>query len=171
MKRLVAVCLALVMVGALLGVGVKKSSPNFGYPDGKPGQNDVQEIVIHHWGPESSSFQGTEGWLCNPASEVSAHYVVSGKTVHCLMPLENAAWHSGVQWHNMHSIGIECNPRCSQQDMETVAELIAQLWQRYGKIIRVVGHCDVVSTDCPGRWYEKIDELTAMAMNIYEQAS
>lgn len=171
MKRLAAICLLLVMTGALLGVGVKKSSPNFGYPDGKPGQNEIQEIVIHHWGPDASTFTGTEGWLCNPASEVSAHYVVSGTTVHRLMPLENAAWHSGVRWHNMHSVGIECDPRCSRQDMETVAALIAEIWQENGGTTPIIGHCDVAATECPGRWYERIDELTEMAQAIYDRAA
>ena len=166
LKRIMAAALALVLVGGLAGFAPQRTSPNYGYPVGKPGQNDVKEIVIHHWGSDASSFEGTESWLCNPASQVSAHYVVSGTKIHCIVDPANAAWHSGVRWHNMHSIGIECNPRCSRQDMETVAGLIAELWEKYGRELPVICHSDVTSTECPGRWGEKLDVLVEMAREM-----
>ena len=168
MKRFIAMFLSAVILIMLMGYTEKKMSPNYGYPDGTPGQNDVQEIVIHHWGSDEATFAGSEGWLCNPASQVSAHYVVSGDQAHCILDPKNAGWHCGNKWHNMHSIGIECNPRCSNEDMETVAHLIADIWRSQGKKIKVIGHKDIVPTDCPGRWYEKLDVLYDMAEEIYE---
>lgn len=141
-------------------------SPNFGYPMGVRGQNRPEKIVIHHWGSDRSTFAGSISWLCNPASEVSAHFVASAGKVACLVNLTDAAWHAGESWHNQHSIGIECNPRCSDDDMQTVAILVAGLWKIYGKL-PVIGHRDVVSTNCPGRWYPRLAELTAMAEAAY----
>ena len=169
MKRLSACLLSLLLLGLLVGFAPLKTSPNYGYPDGTPGQNEVREIIIHHWGTDASTLSGTEGWLCNPASQVSAHYVVSGTTVRTIVDPSNAAWHAGSRWHNMHSIGIECNPRCSQTDMETVAGLIADIWHQYGRDLPIVGHNDVANTNCPGRWYGKLDVLEEMAAEIYDQ--
>ncbi len=141
-------------------------SPNFGYPMGTRGQNRPEEIVIHHWGSDKSTFGGTISWLLDPASEVSAHFVVEAGQVACLVNWNDAAWHAGDREVNLHSIGIECHPRCSAEDRETVAELIAMLWHAYGKL-PLVGHQDVVSTGCPGRWYAHLGELTDMAEAIY----
>ncbi len=141
-------------------------TPNFGYPTGKKGQNTPKYIVIHHWGSDKSTFAGTVSWLCNPASEVSAHFVAEAGRVACLEDLSAAAWHAGDRWYNEHSIGIECHPRCSDGDMQTVAVLIAGLWKVYGKL-PVIGHKDVVATGCPGRWYGRLAELTAMAEAVY----
>lgn len=141
-------------------------SPNFGYPDGTRGQNVPQEIVIHHWGSDEATFNGTVGWLCNPASQVSAHFVVEAGRVACLVNWNDAAWHAGSKEHNKKSIGIECHPRCSDADMQTVAEVIALMWKEYGKL-PLVGHKDVANTGCPGRWYSRLGELEAMAEAVY----
>lgn len=141
-------------------------SPNFGYPDGKRGQNKPEKIVIHHWGNDESTFMGTLNWLCNPKSQVSAHFVVEAGRSACLVNWNDAAWHAGNKDVNMSSIGIECHPRCSYADMVEVAKVIAMLWSAYGKL-PLIGHKDVVSTACPGRWYGKLDELKEMAEVIY----
>lgn len=144
----------------------KYNSPNFGYPDGRGGTNTPEYIIIHHWGSDESTFDGSAGWLCNPASQVSAHLVAEAGRWADLVELSNAAWHAGNRWYNEHSIGIECNPRCSQEDMQTVAILVAELWRVYGKL-PLIGHKDVVSTGCPGRWYAQLGELTEMAEAAY----
>ncbi len=141
-------------------------SPNFGYPMGVRRQNRPEKIVIHHWGSDRSTFAGSISWLCNPAAEVSTHFVAEAGRVACLVNLSDVAWHAGDRWYNEHSIGIECHPRCSDDDMQTVAILIAGLWKIYGKL-PVIGHRDVVSTNCPGRWYGRLEELTAMAEAAY----
>ncbi len=142
------------------------NSPNFGYPAGTRGQNRPEKIVIHHWGGDESTFDGTISWLMNPASEVSAHFVAEAGRVACLVNWNDAAWHAGEREMNLRSLGMECHPRCSADDRATVAELVAMLWRTYGKL-PLVGHRDVVSTGCPGRWYDRLEELTAMAEVLY----
>lgn len=141
-------------------------SPNFGYPDGTRGQNVPTQIVIHHWGSDESTFSGTVGWLCNPSSNVSAHFVVEAGRSACLVNWNDAAWHAGNKAVNMSSIGIECHPRCSYADMVEVAKVIAMLWENYGKL-PLIGHKDIVATACPGRWYDKLGKLEEMANVIY----
>lgn len=141
-------------------------SPNFGYPIGTHGQNKPKQIVIHHWGSDDSTFSGVVNWLCNPKSEVSAHFVVEAGRSACLVNWSDAGWHAGNKNVNMSSIGIECHPRCSYADMVEVAKVIAMLWAEYGKL-PLIGHKDVVATACPGRWYDKLDKLKEMAEVIY----
>lgn len=144
----------------------KYDSPNFGYPDGTHGQNKPKKIVIHHWGSDDSTFGGVVNWLCNPKSQVSAHFVVEAGKSACLLNWNDAGWHAGNKEVNMTSIGIECHPRCSYGDMVEVAKVIAMLWKEYGKL-PLIGHKDVVATACPGRWYSKLGKLKEMAEVIY----
>lgn len=152
----------------------KYDSPNFGYPDGVRSTNVPKYIIIHHWDALENhpTFSGTISWLCNGdrSDPTSAHFVAEEGRVACLVDLSNAAWHAGNRWYNEHSIGIECNPRCSAGDMQNVAILIAGLWKVYGKL-PVIGHKDVVATGCPGRWYGELAQLTAMAEAAYSGAS
>lgn len=141
-------------------------SPNFGYPIGTHGQNKPKQIVIHHWGSDDSTFSGVVNWLCNPKSEVSAHFVVEAGRSACLVNWSDAGWHAGNKTVNMSSIGIECHPRCSYADMAEVAKVIAMLWKEYGKL-PLIGHKDVVATACPGRWYDKLGKLKEMAEVVY----
>ena len=142
-------------------------SPNFGYPVGTRGQNEPKQIVIHHWGSDDSTFGGVVSWLCDPSSQVSAHFVVEAGRSACLVNWNDAGWHAGNKDANMSSIGIECHPRCSYADMVEVAKVIAMLWTEYGKL-PLVGHKDVVATACPGRWYDKLEKLAGMAEIIYD---
>ena len=141
-------------------------SPNFGYPIGTHNQNKPKQIVIHHWGSDDSTFSGVVNWLCNPKSEVSAHFVVEAGRAACLVNWNDAGWHAGNKTVNMSSIGIECHPRCSYADMVEVAKVIAMLWEDYGKL-PLIGHKDVVATACPGRWYDRLGKLAEMAEVIY----
>ena len=149
----------------------KYDSPNFGYPDGVHGGNKPERIVIHHWGADSSTFDGTIAWLCNGnrSDPTSAHFVVEAGRVACIVDWCDCAWHAGDKYVNQHSIGIECCPLCRQGDMQTVAEVIAMLWKEYGKL-PLCGHKDIVSTTCPGRWYNKLDQLYRMAQDIYDDS-
>lgn len=143
----------------------KYDSPNFGFPRGAKGQNKPERIIIHHWGADGYSFQGIINGMMNP-NGVSAHFIVEGGKVACMVDWNNAAWHAGSKYWNTHSIGIECRPEMSEADMQTVAEVIAMLWKEYGKL-PLIGHKDVAPTACPGRWYGQLDTLTKMAEAIY----
>lgn len=145
----------------------KYDSPNFGYPMGTKGQNKVNKIIIHHWGSDGMAFNGVVSWLCNPSSNVSAHYVVEAGKAACLVDWNNAAWHAGSQKENKSSIGIECRPECTKADFDTVAQVIASIWKGMGKKLPLIGHKDVANTNCPGRYYSRLNELYALAEKHY----
>jgi len=88
-------------------------SPNFGP---RRGGGRVDMVVLHYTGMETS--ESAVDRLCDPDSEVSAHYVIcpDGLTLR-LVSEEMRAWHAGVaRWGgvtdvNSRSIGIEiANP-------------------------------------------------------------
>lgn len=84
-------------------------SPNFGT------RRDVDRptmIILHYTGMRSAEM--AESWLCDPASEVSSHYLVheDGSVVQMVRETDRA-WHAGKSsWHgqtdiNSRSVGIE----------------------------------------------------------------
>lgn len=138
-------------------------SNNCGYnPHYSHGGNSVKEIIIHHWGVDGQSFSNVCSWLCRKNGNSSAHYVVESGKVARLMPEKDCAWHAGNRYVNMHSIGIECRPEMSAGDLQTVIELVADIYRRYG-VLPIRGHKDVASTDCPGRYYSHLSEIKAKA--------
>jgi N-acetylmuramoyl-L-alanine amidase len=88
-------------------------SPNFGpRRDGKR----ADAIILHYTGMETAA--AAAAWLCDPASEVSCHYLVdeNGRIVQMVREADRA-WHAGAgSWHgetdmNSRSVGIEvANP-------------------------------------------------------------
>lgn len=123
-----------------------RRSPN--YESGRSGSN-ITGITIHWWDnpAKAPSFDGVVSWLCNPAAEVSAHFVVQDSRVSCLVHPRDKAWHA--RSGNTGTIGIECNPRASQADRDTLVGLIVALWLNYGKV-PLYKHNHWVQTDCPG---------------------
>lgn len=74
-------------------------SPNYNSRSGTA----VREVIQH---TTEGSFSGAISWFKNPASDVSAHYVLSSSGQVVQMVREsNRAWHAGN--HNSHAIGIE----------------------------------------------------------------
>lgn len=140
----------------------KKTTPNRDWRDNQP-----SEIVIHHWGAKGQKFDRVVNWLCNKKAGVSAHYVVqSGKVCELADPSKYATWHAGNWPHNLKSIGIECRPEHTEGDQQTVAELVADLWDRFG-LMPIIEHRDIVATACPGDW--DADQVYKDAMKIYEK--
>lgn len=139
------------------------NSPNFNV-----GRSSLDEIIIHWWdAPEKNpSYEGTIATLCNPARQASAHYVATGtgRRVACLVSPDDTAWHAGTSNPatnpNPHSIGIECDPRCRDEDYDVVAELIADIRSAYGNL-PLKRHSDFVATRCPGNWdLARLDALS-----------
>ena len=128
------------------------NSPN--YTPGRGG-NSIQGETGHHWGDPRNNpqFEGVVAWLCKPRSQVSAHYVVTGtgRRVACLVDLGNTAWHAGNWTGNTTTIGIEMDPRCRDEDYDTAAELIADLWMWHGRK-PLYPHRHWTSTQCPGNY-------------------
>lgn len=134
-------------------------------------------IVVHWWGDPSTnpSFDGVVASLMGQR-EASAHYVLESGKVACLIAPGLRAWHVarndfqrvmvGIYDINSHSIGIECNPRMTAGDIETLCQLIADLWVDYGKV-PVYGHKDFMATQCPGVYYDKLDYIRSRAEEIY----
>ncbi|WP_040586532.1 N-acetylmuramoyl-L-alanine amidase [Allomesorhizobium alhagi] len=133
-------------------------SPNFG-----PRANGVRPdmIVLHYTGMETGA--AAEARLCDPASEVSSHYLVheDGRIVQMVRESDRA-WHAGKSsWRgvtdiNSRSVGIEIvNPghefgyrEFPKIQILAVIELCRGIAHRHGvKPEMILGHSDVA----PGR--------------------
>lgn len=136
-------------------------SPNFGPRRDTP-RPDM--IVLHYTGMGTGA--GAEAWLCDPASEVSSHYLVheDGRVVQMVRESDRA-WHAGKSsWFgrtdiNSCSVGIEIvNPGHSlgypgfpKRQINAVIGLCSGITRRHSvPAHRVLAHSDVA----PGR---KID--------------
>ena len=138
-------------------------SPNFG--DRKNGKQ-IDMLLLHYTGMANS--EGALSWLCDPRSQVSAHYFVfeDGRIVQ-MVAEAHRAWHAGKSyWQgerdiNSHSIGIEIANAgyldCKKSDqlpefppfqMAAVEALCVDIVARNSiPKSRVLGHSDVA----PGR--------------------
>lgn len=110
-------------------------------------------IVLHYTGMPSCDAARQK--LCDPAAEVSAHYLVSDAgRVEALVPEAARAWHAGAGgWRgctdvNSHSIGIELdNPGdrpFSAPQMRALESLLAAVMARHAILpARVIAHSDM----------------------------
>ncbi|ESX60923.1 N-acetylmuramoyl-L-alanine amidase [Mesorhizobium sp. M0924] len=136
-------------------------SPNFG-PRRETLRPDM--IVLHYTGMVTGA--AAEAWLCDPASEVSSHYLVheDGRIIQMVRESDRA-WHAGASsWFgrrdiNSCSVGIEIvNPGHSlgysafpKRQVEAVIGLCLGIIERHSITAqRVLAHSDIA----PGR---KID--------------
>lgn len=118
----------------------------------------VDTVVIHHWGVDGQRFEDVCNFL-QGSPKSSAHFVVESGRCAQLVDIKNIAWHSGNWDANIRSIGIECRPEMSPEDFETVAQVIADLEVHYNRSFYINGHLDYYNTECPGRWYSRLDDL------------
>lgn len=121
-------------------------------------------VVIHYTGMESAA--AARARLCDPAAEVSAHWLIDlDGTTEALVPEDRRAWHAGVsEWEgetdiNSRAIGIELVNRghewgyhpFPEPQMAALERLLAEIAGRWNiPPSNIVGHEDVA----PGR---KID--------------
>jgi N-acetylmuramoyl-L-alanine amidase len=129
-------------------------SPNFNArPEGTP----IDMLVIHYTGMQSA--EAALARMCDPAAEVSAHYMIDEEgRVFPLVDEENRAWHAGASfWRgesgvNSRSIGIELvNPGHEfgyrpfpEAQMAALIELAKDILSRWPIPSRnVVGHSDI----------------------------
>ncbi|HYC04263.1 MAG TPA: N-acetylmuramoyl-L-alanine amidase [Azospirillaceae bacterium] len=146
---------------------IDRPSPNHGpRPDGVP----VDMLVLHYTGMRSGP-EAIER-LCDPAAQVSSHYVVEEDgTIFLLVPEDRRAWHAGVScWRdqrdvNSRSIGIEIvNPGHEfgyrpfpEAQMAAVVGLCRGILARHPiPPGNVVGHSDVAPArkDDPGELFD-----------------
>jgi len=59
------------------------------------------------WHETAGAYDGAVSWLCNPAANASAHFVIreDGREATQLVPIGRKAWHAGD--FNRRSIGVE----------------------------------------------------------------
>ena len=138
-------------------------SPNYspGRPAGAP-----SVIVIHYWDDPAKkpSFMGVVSWLCRKGGNSSAHYIAEAGRVACIVAPKDRAWHAGPGG-NPRGIGIECNPRMTKEDLETVAELIANLRKTFGNL-PLKPHKFYMNTSCPGAYEGQLAWLSNRANQI-----
>jgi N-acetylmuramoyl-L-alanine amidase len=129
-------------------------SPNFG--PRRDGLNP--SLIVLHFTAMGSARLALDR-LCDPAVEVSAHYLIGGDgAVWQMVQERERAWHAGVgEWHgvddiNSRSIGIELDNRgdhpFSEMQMASLEKLMSGVMARWS--IRpdgVIGHSDM----SPGR--------------------
>lgn len=140
------------------------------------GTADIDAIVIHHWGNDGQNFYNVIAALSG-TREASAHYVLQDGLVACIIAPGLRAWHvrnndyqkvmQGIWDVNSHTIGIECRPEMTAGDLETLCQLIADLWCDYGKV-PIYGHKDFMATACPGRYYSQLDYVRKRAQEIMD---
>ncbi|MEM7243633.1 MAG: N-acetylmuramoyl-L-alanine amidase [Pseudomonadota bacterium] len=138
-------------------------SPNFG--ERRHGAGRAPDmVVLHYTGMQTA--EAAVARLCDPAFEVSAHYVIAEDgRVFDLVSEEKRAWHAGIgAWGdvrdvNSHSIGIElANPgpegalgHFPEEQMRVLERILGELLARYSiPKERVVGHSDIA----PGRKFD-----------------
>ncbi|WP_179380123.1 N-acetylmuramoyl-L-alanine amidase [Jannaschia marina] len=134
-------------------------SPNHG---ARRGGVSVPDLIVLHYTAMTGGPEPAIKRLCDPATEVSCHYVVGERgDIARLVPDDRRAWHAGAgRWGescdvNSRSLGIElsndgASPFPGAQ-MDALEALLGDLMARHGIEAKgVIGHSDCA----PGR---KID--------------
>lgn len=137
------------------------------------GPMDPQGFAVHWWGDPASNLQfwPIVNVLLTRSQQKSAsvNFVAEAGLVACLVDPFTVAWAQGDGadgWGNNNLVSIECNPRCSAGDRETVAELIADQHIRNGIPIKLYPHKTFTATQCPGVWEQHIPWLIERAKQI-----
>lgn len=111
-------------------ISTKYHSPNHS----PRGDADISMLVLH---ATVGGFWSSLGWLTNPASKVSTHYLLSKPgAIYQLVEDDRAAWHAGVSaWRGMSSdtikrasIGIELTNDNTGRDPYPKVQLDAAQW-------------------------------------------
>lgn len=144
-----------------------KPSPNF---NDRRDNKKISMLVMHYTGMRSA--KEALNRLCDPTSQVSAHYMIDETgQIFKLVEEDKRAWHAGVgYWRgetdlNSISIGIEIvNPGHEfgyvpfpAVQMRSVMELSKRLAQQYDiKPVNVVGHSDIAPSrkEDPGELFD-----------------
>lgn len=124
---------------------------------------EPDRIVLHHWGADGQSHDGVVDFFTRgPGSGTSAHYVVSAGRITQICHDYDTAYHAGNWQINLRSIGIECRPEATEEDLRTVAELVRRIRSEWGPLPLTV-HSDYYPTACPGRYHDLIDRINQLS--------
>jgi len=135
-----------------------RPSPNHGERVAEGGGAVVSDMLVIHYTGMAPDARALD-WMCDPASQVSAHYFIDEAGAVCrLVPEDRRAWHAGVSaWRgfadiNSRSIGIELsNPGHEfgyrdfpQAQIDALITLAQDIIDRHPIPSRnVVGHSDI----------------------------
>lgn len=149
-------------------------SPNAG-GFGTKIQLPARRAVLHWWGtPSGQNPYGIINWLCDPASQVSAHSVIWPGNVACIVNYDQPSWANGNTLANITAITIECDPNNIPGTIPTVIEYLADL-VRQGVLdpdFELTGHRNWYNTTCPGTYYPRLSEIRqAVRDNLAGQPS
>lgn len=130
-------------------------------------------FAIHWWGDPAQrpTFYGIVNVLMTRGAQQSAsvHFIAESGLVACLVSPNRVAWgqgDGGSGWGNLNLVSIECNPRCTAGDRETVAELMADQHIINGIPLVAYPHKQFTATQCPGVWEQHIPWLVSRAKQI-----
>ena len=122
----------------------------------------ARRAVLHWWGsPSGQNPQGIIDWLCNPASQVSAHAVVWQGNVACLVNYDEPSWANGNATANTTAITLECDPNDIDGTIPTIVDYLADLVRQRNLVedFELTGHRDWYNTACPGEYYSRLAEI------------
>ena len=137
-----------------------KQSHAGNYAAGRSGP--VEYIVIHYTSNQGDTAKNNADYFAREKVGASAHYFCDENEIWQSVKDTDTAWHCGAKTYrhpdcrNANSIGVEICMNDKKGDVrqgsiETAAELVRYLMQRYGvPVDRVIRHYDVTGKYCPG---------------------
>src|SRR5438094_10652407 len=146
--------------------------PPSNYTVGREGNNI--DLIVDHW--TVVMFEGAIRRFTNPASILSAHYVIgSDGRIAQLVSEDDTAYHAGVYSVNLRSIGIEheAGPAMAPTDAlyASSARLHAEIAIRHRLALQigttVLPHHAIVPTECPGTL--DLDRIVREALQALEE--
>jgi len=138
-----------------VGIEWRGPIPQSNYTAGREGS--AVELIVDHW--TVVMFEGAIRRFMDPASRLSAHYVIGqdGRIAQ-LVSEDDTAYHAGNYAVNLRSIGIEheAGPAMAPTDAlyAASARLHLEIANRHGLALEtgstVLPHRAIVPTECPG---------------------
>ena len=106
-----------------------------------------EKAVIHDFGTAGKdTYTGTIAWFKNPASETSAHFVISGKRITQMVSLKDRAYHAGSKGNGF--VGIETDPAQDIDTINSTRTVLKQLKDKYGYQLALIKHSELMATSC-----------------------
>lgn len=150
--------------------GIPVRETNFTFHEPLLVRPDTKVIIIHHVGipsGEVSAQQIHEAHLANGWAGIGYHYVIhKDGVIDRGRPLATVGAHA--EGHNYDSIGINVTGNFEEEvptdaQIQSLEQLITALCRLYNLTPNdqtIIGHRDVNSTDCPGKYlYEKLPQI------------
>lgn len=142
-------------------------------------RTDTNLVVVHHCGMQDKDMTAEEIHklhLSNGWSGIGYHYVVrKDGSIERGRPMDAVGAH--VSGYNTKSVGVvvvgnfdEVQPEAVQ--LEAASKVIAEICNTYNiapSASSIVGHCDLMRTDCPGyHLYDKLPLLRGKIQSCYK---